>query len=244
MLLLLLSLLADPGSTAGEIQVVVLGLESTELDKGKVALVDGFIAETMSRQPRLKVLTRSDIERLAAFQADKALIGCAADTCMAEIANALGVAYVVFGRIGTLDDLYVVQLNLFDAGKGEPIGRQEARATSLRELDGRVQPAVVRLLSPLTGVTPPAGDAAPAVAAGPSALAVAGFVGAGVLAVTGGVLGGFGLAQVPVVEDKDRSASERQGAKDLGAALVVGGGAALTLALVSGVVGAVGMVLE
>jgi TolB-like protein len=235
-------LAASPALAEEEpIQIVVLGLETTELEAGKVALVDGIIADTISRAPRLKVLTKSDIERLAAFESDKALLGCDASNCLAEVAGALGAAYVVFGRIGTLDDLILVQLNLFDARKAQPVGRQEVRAASLRALDGAVQPAVQRLLSPLTGEVP---VEAPAPSSGPGALAIGGFAAGGVLLVAGGVLAGIGLAQVPVVEDSTKSAIDRNEAKALGAGLVIAGGVGLGLAALGTAIGVVGMVIE
>jgi TolB-like protein len=228
----------DPPAKDEPIQVVVLGLETTELDAGKVALVDGLIADAISRSPKLKVLTKSDIERLAAFETDKAVIGCDEGNCLAEIAGAMGAAYVVFGRIGTLDDLILVQVNLFDANKAEAIGREDVRANSLRELDGKVQPAVQRLLSPLTGY-----QAAEPADEGGGGISMA-WIGAGALAVAGIAAGGFGLTQIPVVENQDNTAQKRNDAKALGAAMVVTGGVCLALAAVGAGIGVVGMVTE
>ena len=243
---LLVLLAALPGLAEAEepIQVVVLGLETTELDPGKVALVDGLIADAIAGSPRLKVLTRSDIERLAAFEAGKAMVGCdESSSCLAEIAGAMGAAYVVFGRIGTLDDLILVQVNLFDANKAEAVAREDVRANSLRELDGRVQPAVKTLLAPLTGYVPEAPPPAEA-SGGNGAMIIGGLAAGGALAVAGLVAGGVGLAQIPVVEDESRSAKARNDAKGLGAGGVIVGAVCLGLAAVGVGVGVAGMVME
>jgi hypothetical protein len=88
------------------------------------------------------------------FEAEKQALGCDTSSCLSEIAGALGAGYVVFGRVGRLDDVYLLQLNLFDSAKGRAVAREEARSDKLSVLSEQLRPLARRLVSPLTGETP------------------------------------------------------------------------------------------
>ncbi len=226
---------AKPAST----QIVVRGLESSDIDRAQLVLVDGLIANTISALPGVSALTSQDVQRIANLEADKALMGCEADTCLAEVANALGARYVVFGRVGRLNDVILLQLSLFDSVKATAIGRQEVRAADVGELDGAVQPAVRRLLEPITGVL-----AEP----GPSTLhnmmLWGGVIGAGVYVLAGAGMAGVALWQLRTVTDNKATAADRTNAKRQGAGFVAGGVGSVVFAVVAGTIAVIGAVIE
>ena len=67
---------------------------------------------------------------------------------MAEIAGALGASLVVFGDVGQLGELLVVNLNLFNVDLAQSQGRVTIEAPSLESFPGQMKPKVWDLLTP------------------------------------------------------------------------------------------------
>ena len=67
---------------------------------------------------------------------------------MAEIAGALGAEFVVYGQVGSLGELLVVQLNLVDTGRAEVLARESFQVSSLTEVPPALDAAVARLVTP------------------------------------------------------------------------------------------------
>lgn len=135
--------------------VLVLDLEGIDVDADKMKIVNGTLVDTLAARPSLEIISQGDIRQMVDFEAEKQAMGCDSSSCLAEMAGAMGASYVVFGRVGRLDDVLFVQLNLFDSGKGRAVAREEVRAQRLSELPDVMRPALARLVSPLTGETPP-----------------------------------------------------------------------------------------
>jgi hypothetical protein len=84
-----------------------------------------------------------------ALQAEKQNAGCDdSGSCMAEIAGALGASLVVFGDVGKLGELLVVNLNLFNVDLAQSQGRVTIEAPSLESFPGQMKPKVWDLLTP------------------------------------------------------------------------------------------------
>ncbi len=204
--------------------VVVLDLEAASVEPGQAALVTGLVVDALAKYDELAVLQRSDIAQIAAFEADKQALGCSETSCLAEIAGALGAAYVVFGRVGTLDNLVLVQLNLFDAAAGKPIARQDIRARRLGDVAAWMPSAVGKLVQPLTGIAPPA-DPVLVDEDDPGLLVQGmrwgGLGTAGAALVAGGAATAVAGVAAVVILDDTADAKDRNAMKGLGAGMVV-----------------------
>ena len=207
---------------AARTQVLVLDLDAIDIDKSKVSILNGRIASLLSARSDVEAITAADIQQMATLNANKAAVGCEESSCLAEIANALGARYVVYGRVGKLDDVFLLQVNLFDATIGKPISRQESQAAKLQELSAQMPQVIGALLRPLGGAQP---NEAAVVEQGPplSPLVWAGAGVGGAGAIAGVALGAWALALNGDLESTKATFDQKKFAYDNG--LFVAGGA-------------------
>jgi hypothetical protein len=213
---------------------------AVDVAPGQVTLVNGIVADAMQEYEELKVLTASDIRRIADFEADKQAVGCEESSCLAEIAGAMGAAYVVYGQVGMLGDELVVQLNLFDASTGTAVAREDLRVASMKLLADRLPWTVGKLVAPLAGrepPPPPVDETPPSMM--PSVLLWSG-VGAAAVGALAGAGAGIGAAWAwSVVTSSETTAAAKNDAQPLGVGLVgVAGAGGLLVAVGGGLIGA------
>ena len=211
-----------PAAAAPKPTVLVLDLEAAGVSKDDAHFVTAEIARTLAEPSTVNVLTAADLRRLASLESDKQAMGCEAQSCLAELANAMGAEYVVFGTIGRIDEQVMLEVSLFAAVAARPVGRRDVKAPSLSVLLKRTPREVHALAGEL--LPPYAGPDIDEPAA-PSALVVAGGITAGVgtLAALVGAAGA-GFAAGRVLDDK-AAARERNDAKTVGAIATIGAGA-------------------
>jgi hypothetical protein len=197
------------------VKVLVLDLEAIGTPSPEqVHFVTAEVARALAEPGNLEVLTADDLRRLAALEGDKQAAGCDQTSCLAELANALGAEYVVFGTVGKIDDSLVVELSLFHAAEARAVGRRDARGAQLSELLTRIRPAVHALAGTLL---PPEAD--------PSALTPVFIAGAVVAAGGGAVVAGAGVVTLyasSIVTDSSQKAADRNSFKGIGAGAAVG----------------------
>jgi hypothetical protein len=133
----------------GRIKVLVLDVETKDLRPGEVETLTSLITAHLARYPQLDVLSGADIKRLVDLEAQKQSAGCDEGSCLSEIAGAIGAQLVFFGQAGKLGGTIVVTLNVFDAAKGQAVGRQPIEARDLGQLPALVGPAIDNMVRPL-----------------------------------------------------------------------------------------------
>ena len=83
------------------------------------------------------------------LESDKERAGCDDDSCLADLAGALGARYVIYGTLGKLGSRYVTTLNLFDAELGKAINRSDVQADSMDVVSDRLDAALQDLIAPI-----------------------------------------------------------------------------------------------
>jgi hypothetical protein len=206
---------AQPAPVKERMRVLVLDLSDTGgLGPDVVKTVTGVVAVKLSDVKSLDVLSGDDVRRLAELEAERQVAGCDEASCLAELAGALGARYVVFGQLGTLGELIVVNLSLFDSERAEAVGRATAEGRSVERLPGLIGPALRKLLSGvvaeedlavLPAEAPPETAQSPAAGAGgglpivPIAVASAG----GVVLIAGAAAAAFSFVPGMWIGDKE-----------------------------------------
>ena len=153
--LLALSAASVPSSAFATQRIAVLDVK-----------VDGGAAPTIGRQltarlaqeigarPNVSVIAPDDIRAMLEQHTQKQLLGCAEDSCLAEIGGALGVDLLVSGRVSKIGEAYGVSLSAVDPAEARAVGHvtETYRGESIALLE-LVGPMVAQLLSkaPLTG---------------------------------------------------------------------------------------------
>ena len=82
------------------------------------------VATTLSKAGRYDVVGAVDVREIASLEQQKQIAGCDDnESCLADIAGALGARYVVTGRVVPAGGSYLIQLTLFDTVEARVVGR-------------------------------------------------------------------------------------------------------------------------
>ena len=128
-------------------RLLMLDLKATLVQPEVAKIVTGMLSAELGQYEEYDMITGQDLRQMVALEAEKQSIGCADDSsCLAELAGAMGARFVIFGDVGKLDDIIVVNLNLFDSTEAKAAGRGMIQANSLGQLPAQVPPAVQQLL--------------------------------------------------------------------------------------------------
>jgi hypothetical protein len=223
----------------GKPSLLVLSLEPTGVTEDEAKILDGMIANALTRHESVQVVTADELQQMMELEGEKQAMGCDTTSCLGEIAGAMGARFVLFGKAGVFGELFVVQLNLYDSEAARAVTREEIKADSLDVVAERVQPAVDALVSHITGE-----PAVPVAESGVSPLLLvgAGVGAAGVLAAAGT---GVGLAIfLSQLGDPDSLSDEKTTAADFAPWMVAGTVTGGAIALLGAGVAVAGLVME
>ncbi|OGQ09485.1 MAG: hypothetical protein A2138_15560 [Deltaproteobacteria bacterium RBG_16_71_12] len=239
---------APAGATAApaaRAQLLVLNLDAIDVPPDKVSMLNGRIANLLSSRNDVDTVTSSDMQAMAQIDATKASMGCDDASCLAEMASALGARYVIYGRVGRLDDVILLQVNLFDASVGKPISRQEAEGAQLKELSDKLPKTLSALLAPLGGAVITEAAVVETPGPSPAPLSLLTMVGggaavAGLVAAAG--LGAWALGLDGALASSEASIEQKQFAYDYGWMVASGAIAGVLVAAGGATAAAIGLV--
>lgn len=140
--------LADPAPPAPPRSVLVLDLVGSDVPASVPRLLSSLLAGEVARSG-LKTLSQDEMRRVVALESEKAAMGCDTSSCLAEMASAMGVDYVVFGDVGKLGNAYIVTLRLFDSKRGDAVSRDTLQAADMDGVRQGVAASVSRLMAPI-----------------------------------------------------------------------------------------------
>lgn len=231
--LLFLLAVAPPAPPAADpvpstVRLLILDVaHGEEVSASEASAIGAALGEAVRGPPNLEVLTGGDVRRLLELEATKMKAGCD-DSCLAEIAGAMGARYVLSAQLSRLSELHVLQLTLFDADEVRAVSR-----TSIREEGARaLLEAVPAGLAPVNAALGGAPPEVTVVEERPFPLLAASLLGAGGLVSAAAV--GAGLYFNAVLLDGGRSAADKQQAQSLGRWSVLGAGVAGAALLTTG----------
>jgi hypothetical protein len=211
-------------------KVLVLDLVPTGVDADDARALDALVLAEASRIVGLDVVAADEIRRLAALEADKQQMGCDDESCLGELAGALGARFVVFGTVSKLGDATTLTLSLYDGAGETRLRREAATAKTAAKLAPSVRPTVQKLMRQV-GVDvvveePAPTPTSPLVWIGAAGLGAGGLVALAATAVVA-------LAEANV-QTPTRDAREKADAQILGRTALVVGGVAVVVGAVGG----------
>lgn len=158
-----------PGA-AGKIRVAVLDVRSTGAADPKVVEgLSSLVASEVARRPSLSVIAGADLRTLIGYERQRQLLGCTESSCLAELAGALGAAYLVSSEVSRVGSTWLLSMTLLDAKKALAVNRLTRRVPSDDALVDETTAAVDDLLTPLPGAGTPSPRALPATYTTPAA---------------------------------------------------------------------------
>ena len=115
-------------AAAAPVRVAVSGLQGVNLSNDALAFYAEHLASNM-RAPGLTVVTAREISTLLGLERQKQLLGCNenASSCIAELANALGVDAIVVGDIAKFGQTYQVNVKALNAADAKVLVARSAR---------------------------------------------------------------------------------------------------------------------
>jgi TolB-like protein len=99
------------------------------------ALTEGLTSE-ISRRGFFDVVSAKDIQTLLGVERQRQMLGCSEDaqSCLTELAGAMGARFVLSGSLARLGDTYQLTLQTLDSAKAQPIGRATRLSKDLSAL--------------------------------------------------------------------------------------------------------------
>lgn len=120
-------------ATPAPLRVASPGLQVVNIE----AKLGEFYSEHLAQQLKvsgLQVVTSREIGSLLGIERQRQLLGCTETSCIAELANALGVDGLVLGDLALLSGRYQVNLKILSSADGRTIALSSASAGSEGEL--------------------------------------------------------------------------------------------------------------
>lgn len=128
-------------------RVAVYELTTTGLDDRVAVILTASITAELRKLQGLSVIGMDEVRAMLDHEAQKQLLGCGDDSCIAEIAEALGVDTLVVGGVAKVGDEHVFGLRRLDQRQGKAVGQvdQRLKPDNGEEFLGVVGPAVEAL---------------------------------------------------------------------------------------------------
>ena len=137
-------------SSAAEPQRAVLlpvKIRSTSEDAEHAGpAIDGALAAALGRHASFHVLNRTEIVALVGKAAERQLMGCDAESCIAEVADALGAELLVSTQLDDSGGLWNLQATLLDRRSATALQRAGIRARTLDALLASVDDVARKLV--------------------------------------------------------------------------------------------------
>jgi len=150
--IVIILLVADPYTLAGplegrDLKVVVPGVHAyAGVPAGSADVLSDLLLNALLARHGVHAMGPADVRAMLTAEQQKNLLGCSDESCMAELAGALGADWLIGGSVGRLEDLYVLSLQLIDARKARVTARASVNLKSLKDATGKIGPLVDKLL--------------------------------------------------------------------------------------------------
>ena len=142
---------SDTAGLAKALRIAVYDFELSGVGANIGTVVtDSFLAEVRKLQ-RVSVIGMTEIRDMLSHEANKQMVGCDTESCLAEIAGALGVDQLVSGKLSRVDSSHVLVARRIDQNRAKVLGTVDQRleAGSGQEFLAAVGPAIEQLFPEL-----------------------------------------------------------------------------------------------
>jgi hypothetical protein len=118
---------AEPAQSAKVLRFAVRDVAAAESDHRLARVLTDALVTELRKLNRTSVLSMDEVRAVLAFEADKQLAGCEASSCLAELADALGVDLLVLSSLTTVGDERVLTIKVLDPNEGKAVGEVTKR---------------------------------------------------------------------------------------------------------------------
>ncbi len=136
-------------------KMAVPDFQTTAGNESIAAMLAGSVATEIDRSGMFVVTTSDQVRALLSLDRQRQLLGCNDDSCNSNIAEQLGVDFMVNGRLTRLTDSkkattgLTLDLAIIDVKTGKRVSSREVKGTSEADLVSKLTENVAALISPL-----------------------------------------------------------------------------------------------
>ncbi len=127
-------------------KVLFLDLACTAVKPEVVETISDLVGAYLGEHKKYDVITGQDLRQMAKLEVEKQKTGCVDNSCLSELAGAMGARYVVFGKVGKLADRTIITLNLFDSKEAKAVDRAVVSAPDIGSVPDLLPAAVAKLM--------------------------------------------------------------------------------------------------
>ncbi|MGQ0508557.1 MAG: FlgO family outer membrane protein [Myxococcaceae bacterium] len=151
------------GANPEPVKLAATGFQFVNISKELATFCSEHFAQQLTLEG-IRVTTPNEISTMLGFERQKELMGCSdkSSSCLAELANALGVDGLVTGTVGKFGKSYQVNIKVLNAADARPLAAHSARVKDEEELieeytraAKQIAPALQRKLGRPVGATLP-----------------------------------------------------------------------------------------
>lgn len=137
----------QPAPVARASRIAVYELKAEGVDARTALVVTEALVAELRKLQRTSVVSMDEVKQMLDHEAQKQLVGCSDESCLAEIADSLGVDGLVVGTLARLQDEHIVGVKRLDQRAGAVVGSATRRleAGDGSELLAAVGPLVEEL---------------------------------------------------------------------------------------------------
>ncbi len=135
---------APEAPTLRSLRLAVYELKTDGVDERTTKIVTDALVAELRKLQRVSVVSMDEIKAMLDHEASKQLTGCSDESCLAEIADSLGVDGLVIGSIARIGDETVIGIKRLDQRSAGVVGSatQRLKTTDGSELLAAVGPLV------------------------------------------------------------------------------------------------------
>lgn len=124
-------LLSAGSANADKISLASPGFSTVKIDPKLGSFYADHFAQQLVLHGGLSVITQSEIQSLLGFERQKQLLGCADDSnsCIAELAGALGVDALITGNVGRVGKRFVINIKIVASRDSRALSVQSGQVT-------------------------------------------------------------------------------------------------------------------
>ncbi len=104
--------------------------EAVQVEAALASVYTDYFVQQLREASGIEITTQSEIAALIGFERQRQLLGCAASSCVAEMAGALGVDGVISGSLARLGSAYTAQVRILSARDGKVLFSAAGRVDS------------------------------------------------------------------------------------------------------------------
>ena len=112
---------------AQALRIAVTELEASGVERRHARVLEASVLAELRKLDHTSVIGTREIKQMLAHEAQKQLLGCSADACLTEIADALGVDVLVVGAVTNVGDETVFSLKRLDQRRAQVTAHVERR---------------------------------------------------------------------------------------------------------------------